>query len=255
MDVGRAFQYIADDEKWLKKLLIGMVISLVPILNFATFGYAVQVTQNVAAGMERPLPDWDRFGRYLKNGLRVILAFFIYMLPIFLFMFCFFMLIVLTAAASPNGEPPTALMVIFPLAMLCLMPFMLLLGLMFPAVFIQVARRESLLACLDFRDMWQMMTAKLDSYILIIALYFGLNMLAGFLTMPFSFAFTFFPVMGGTGSGAPELIFIFGFFLMMGAIMVVSVLARFLVFLVIAHLEGQYIRQIGGKMEDVMPDA
>ncbi len=255
MDVGRAFQYIAGDDKWLKKLLIGMVVSLVPILNFAAFGYVVQVTQNVAAGMERPLPDWDRFGRYLKNGLRVILAFFIYTLPIFLFMFCFFAFIAITAAASPNGEPPPALMVVFPLAMMCLIPFSLLLGLMFPAVFIQVARRESLLACLDFRDMWDMMTAKLDSYILIIALYFGLNMLAGFITTPFSFAFIFLPAIGGTSSGGLEWVFIFGFFLMMGAVMVISVLARFLVFLVVAHLEGQYIRQIGGKMEDVMREA
>ncbi|HID54200.1 MAG TPA: DUF4013 domain-containing protein, partial [Anaerolineae bacterium] len=86
MDVGRAFQYIADDEKWLKKLLIGMVVSLIPILSFAAFGYVVQVTQNVAAGMERPLPDWNRLGRYLKNGLRVMLVFFIYALPIVLFM-------------------------------------------------------------------------------------------------------------------------------------------------------------------------
>ncbi len=253
MDVGRAFQYIADDEKWLKKLLIGMVVSLIPILNFAAFGYAVQVTQNVAAGEERPLPDWDRTGHYLKNGLRVILAFFVYMLPVFVVMFCFFMLIVVAAATSPNGEPPPGLMVVFPLMMLCLIPYALLLNLMFPAVFIQVARRESLLACLHPQDMWQMMTAKLDSYILIIALYFGLNMLAGFLLMPLYFVFFFLgPLMG---TALPEWVVVFGFLLVMGIAMGVSVLARFLVFLVVGHLEGQYIRLIEGKSEDVMSDA
>ncbi len=246
MDVGRAFQYIADDERWLKKLLLGMVVSLVPILNLAMFGYAVQITQNVATGAARPLPDWDRLGRYLKNGLRVVLAFFAYMLPVFVAMFCLFALTVVTAAASPNGEPSPILMVLFPLTMLCILPFSLLLGLMFPAVFIQVARRESVLACLDFRDMWQMMTARLDSYILILALYFGLSMLAGFITMPLSFAFIFFPVIVGNSSSAPEWILISVFFLIMIAAIAVSLLARFLVFLVVAHLEGQYIRQIDG---------
>ncbi|HIP71561.1 MAG TPA: DUF4013 domain-containing protein [Anaerolineae bacterium] len=255
MDVGRAFQYIADDEKWLKKLLIGMVVSLIPILSFAAFGYVVQVTQNVAAGMERPLPDWNRLGRYLKNGLRVVLVLFIYALPIVLFMFCSFMIIIISVAVSPDGEPPPALMVVFPLMMLCLLPFSLLVGLMFPAVFIQVARRESLLACLQPREMWQMMTAKLDSYILIIALYFGLNMLAGFITMPFSFTFMFLPTIGGTSSGIPDWFLGVEVLLLWGGIMTVSVLARFLVFLVVAHLEGQYIRQIDGTSEDVMRDA
>jgi hypothetical protein len=37
--------------------------------------------------------------------------------------------------------------------------------------------------------------------------------------------------------------------LLWGAIAAVSVLARFLVFLVVAHLEGQYIRQIDEKSE------
>lgn len=255
MDVGRAFQYIADDEKWLKKLLIGMVVSLIPILNFAAFGYAVQVTRNVAAGMERPLPDWDRLGHYLKNGLRIVIAFFVYMLPIFFLYFCFALILAFTGAFSESGSsgPPPAVLVVFPMLMLCIMPYALLLNLMAPAFFIQVARRESIAACFQLRDIWQMITAKLDNYILIIALYFGLNMLAGFLLMPVYFVFFFLgPLMGTT---LPEGVIVFGFLLVMGVAMVVSVLARFLVFLVVGHLEGQYIRLIEGKSKGLMSDA
>lgn len=253
MDVGRAFQYIADDDKWLKKLLVGLVVSVVPILNFAAFGYAVQVTQNVAAGEVRPLPDWDRFGRYLKNGLRVAVAFFLYLLPLFFIMGCFIIFMAVTASATDSGEPPAAFMVIFPLLMLCLMPYSLLLNLMFPTIFIQVARRESLAACLNWREMWHIITAKLDSYILIIALYFGLNILASFIMFPLYFIFFFLPITAGTA--VPEWIIGLIFFLVMGIMIIASLMARFLVFLVVGHLEGQYIRQIDGETDQVPADA
>ena len=35
------------DANWLSKILVGALVSLVPILNFAAYGYAVQTTRNI----------------------------------------------------------------------------------------------------------------------------------------------------------------------------------------------------------------
>ena len=38
MDVGKSVGYVFEDQKWTNKLLIGMLVSIVPIVNFALFG-------------------------------------------------------------------------------------------------------------------------------------------------------------------------------------------------------------------------
>ena len=48
MDIGRSFTYMFDDEKWLSKILIGGIINMVPILNFASWGDMLEATENTA---------------------------------------------------------------------------------------------------------------------------------------------------------------------------------------------------------------
>jgi len=81
MDIGRGFTYAFDDEDWLKKILIGGVVTLVPILNFVGIGYALRATKNAAEGRDLPLPEWDDWGGDFVRGLLVFLAGVIYALP------------------------------------------------------------------------------------------------------------------------------------------------------------------------------
>ena len=62
MNLGRGLRFPLDDPQWLPKVLIGTLVSLVPILNVAGVGYMLDVTRNVVAGRETPLPEWDNFG-------------------------------------------------------------------------------------------------------------------------------------------------------------------------------------------------
>jgi hypothetical protein len=84
MNVERAFTYPFDDEEWLKKILIAGVISVVPIANFAGWGYALQAAKNIIQGRETPLPEWDDFGEYFVKGLLTFLALLIYAIPLLL---------------------------------------------------------------------------------------------------------------------------------------------------------------------------
>lgn len=81
MDAPRSFNYVFDDKGWLKKLFIGGVISLIPIVNLAWIGYIIELLSNVSESHEQPLPDWGDFGKKFVDGLLIAAAGFIYLLP------------------------------------------------------------------------------------------------------------------------------------------------------------------------------
>jgi hypothetical protein len=58
MDIGRSFTFVTEDEDWLRKVLIGGLISLIPIVGqLYMAGYAIQVIKNTIEGREVPLPE------------------------------------------------------------------------------------------------------------------------------------------------------------------------------------------------------
>jgi len=103
MDMGKAFTYIFDDESWITKILIGGILGIIPIVNFAVIGYMVEALRNVAQEMERPLPEWSGFGEKFVKGLMVLIIGFIYAIPIWLIMGCFWV-----AALAVGEEVGTA---------------------------------------------------------------------------------------------------------------------------------------------------
>jgi hypothetical protein len=72
MDVRQALTFIFKDEEWIKKVLLGIVISLVPIFGqFALMGYMLVIIRNVKSGDPRPLPDWSEAVQYFVEGLKM----------------------------------------------------------------------------------------------------------------------------------------------------------------------------------------
>src|SRR5512137_2558397 len=84
MDIGSSFTFMFEDENWLKKVLIGGIVALIPIVNFAAFGYIVQIIRNVRDGHPLPLPEWDQFGAYFMDGLWIFLIILVYLIPVIL---------------------------------------------------------------------------------------------------------------------------------------------------------------------------
>ena len=87
MDIAKAFTYMLEDERWVTKLGIGAVLTFfiwlllpIPIL----VGYSLAVLRNVRDGYERPLPEWDDWGRLFMDGLFIMIAQFVYTLPLLL---------------------------------------------------------------------------------------------------------------------------------------------------------------------------
>jgi len=89
MDIGRSFAYIMEDQDWVRKVLLGGVIMLIPVVGpFFAIGYMLETLRNVIAGRETPLPEIDDFGGKLVEGLKAWVIGLVYSLPLILFAIC-----------------------------------------------------------------------------------------------------------------------------------------------------------------------
>jgi hypothetical protein len=92
LDIGRAFTFFNEDPKGMNKILIGGGLAIATFLALFTvigwiplalilIGYGVQLTRNVIAGQQYPLPEWDNWGERLVDGFKGWLVGFVYSLP------------------------------------------------------------------------------------------------------------------------------------------------------------------------------
>jgi len=166
MDFGKAVSFVFEDEKWIGKILLGALITLIPIFGqLALFGYAIAVLRNVKAGDPRPLPLWENLGQYFMDGLMFWIVSFIYSIPMLIFL-CPVMLIgpivdsldnqdlagTLAAVVSICGGCPTAL-------------YGILLWLLTPVLQIYYAKTGELGACLKFREVFRYLFDNIGSIV------------------------------------------------------------------------------------------
>ncbi len=165
MDIGKSFSYIFEDDSWVNRVLVGGVVSLIPIVNLATIGYSLRTIKNVAAGEARPLPAWDEFGDYLAKGIVAAVAMLVYALPILLLV----AVTTLVSALGANGGERDALSGIVALCVTgvsCLMGlYGLFLGLWLPAATVRYAQTETFGSFFRFGEIWGFMSRRLGGYI------------------------------------------------------------------------------------------
>ncbi len=128
MDIGKAFSFVFEDEKWVSKVLLGGVLFFIPIVNLAVFGYMLKVAQNVAQGNPRPLPEWGEFGEHFIRGLHWLAIQIVYQLPTIILYALFFCVIVATGGAADSQRGGNGAGAIGALG-LCLLPLIFILAL------------------------------------------------------------------------------------------------------------------------------
>jgi hypothetical protein len=175
MDIGRSFTYMFEDQDWIKKILIGGVVNLIPIVNFAATGYFIEAIRNTAEGRELPLPEWDDFGGKFMKGLMAGIAGFVYALPLIIVLVVSFLPVVI--ADSSDSDAVTTAASICPLIGNCLLfVYMILLMLILPAAMIQYALSEQFGVFFRFGDIIAFIRANIGGYIvaLLVALVAGI---------------------------------------------------------------------------------
>lgn len=172
MDIGKAFTFIFDDDDAIKKLLIGVVVFLIPIVNFAGFGYLVQLVKNVEEGLESPLPEWDNFGGYFIDGLKVLIGLLVYSIPMLL-VGC---ALVVSSIAIQEGVNPADADTMMSIVSVCLSCFILIFALLpyifMPAIFVRFAETGELSSVFRIGELWSFIQQDIGSYAIVLLLSF-----------------------------------------------------------------------------------
>jgi hypothetical protein len=190
IDIGRALTHIREDADWLKKLGMGLLVSVVPFLSFAGVGYGQKVLKNASEGRDTPLPEWNDISALFVSGLKLLVPMFVYSLPVLLLTSVFQVIAVGAAAASESGGDAAmeAAMGGIGLVGICLygliMLYALFLSYLMPAIQIQFARtNENIGATLKLGEILQIARTNSSEYLKAFIGLIGVSFLGSLLTM------------------------------------------------------------------------
>jgi hypothetical protein len=102
IDLGRAFKAPFADTDWVKKTLMGWLWMLLGVTSPAVYGAQLEYIKSVSEGREE-LPDWSDFGNKWVKGFLLLIAGFIYFLPVIVLGFIFAIPVIIAAASGSNG--------------------------------------------------------------------------------------------------------------------------------------------------------
>lgn len=212
MEVGKSFTFFTEDAQWPEKLGLSVLISAVPVLNFAFTGFTVDLLRNVAAGQEKPLPDWSDIGDKLVRGLLLIAAYFIYALPAVV-IGCLLFVAALMPAFAVSGQGDQGLSqglaagaAALLIALLCVVGvYFLLFTLISPAIMIHYSRKGSFGSCFQLQPILKIITDNLLEYLTAFVLYLALTAAMGVVVFIVSMILGFIPCIGMFLAWVPSL--------------------------------------------------
>ena len=109
MDFGKAFSYQFQDPKWVEKILITALISLIPIFGgFYLVGWALENIHRVINGEPYPMPETD-FGGHFVRGLKWAIVQLVYSLPALVLVI---IVVVLGGVSANNNNGPVTIVLI-----------------------------------------------------------------------------------------------------------------------------------------------
>lgn len=192
MDVGKAFTYVTEDERWITKIAIGAAITLLGFLIIPMFllpGYLVQITRNVRDGMEKPLPEWDNWGQLLIDGLTIFAAQLVYTLPFWLLM-CIGAIATGAFGSLANASEEVAaagLLATFGVVGCLMVLLMIAMFFIMPAIVIQYVREEDFAACFRFGEVIAIARDNIGDIVIVAAASFGISFIVGSISTLLSF--------------------------------------------------------------------
>ena len=188
MQIGKAFSFAFEDKSWLTKLLLGSVVSIVPILNFAWTGYIVQIVKNVIDGRPEPLPEWgDDFGKRFVDGLILTVAQFIYSLPLVL-VICVtsgFMFIpaIISGGGQVSDDTINTLLAGSSLLWFCLICLLsiyaLVLAVLLPGILANFAQKRTFASCFELGQVYRTVSVHGSSYFMVVLMLIVIALAAG----------------------------------------------------------------------------
>jgi hypothetical protein len=146
MDYGRSFTYMFKQPDVWKKILIGGLLLLVPVIGWLWVGgYTLRTLRSVMTGSEN-LPEWTRWGDLATQGIYVWLGGLIYGLP--------------GAVLGRLGTPGSILSGLWSIVVIVVLP----------AALMRFAAKGDFGAFFDFNDIFTFINRNLSNYLIVVLL-------------------------------------------------------------------------------------
>jgi hypothetical protein len=179
LDIGRAFTYMFDDESWIMKIVIGGILSFIPIVNFMALGYMLEALKRAADGVEVPMPEWDDFGGKFVKGLVLFVIGLVYTIPIWVVACLVGGLAGLGGAAESDALANMASMLNACASCLYLI-WGIVVAVIMPAAYIRYAVTGEFMSAFQFGELFSFISSNIANYIVAIILAAVANFIASF---------------------------------------------------------------------------
>jgi hypothetical protein len=183
MDFAKAFAFVFEDPDWVKKVVIGGLIALIPVVGqLLVFGYMVSVARNVIRRNPQPLPEWTDLGQLLIDGLYMFIISIVYTLPIFVVM-CLVLFPTLAIGGGFSGEGE--LEAIGVIGIVCFSCFSALYGVavgwfFIPAASVRYADTGDVMSALRIGEVLALTRANPLVFLMALVIYIVASFVAGF---------------------------------------------------------------------------
>ncbi len=179
MDIAKAFTFVTEDERWVGKIGIAALITLLSFLIIPIpllVGYMVGVVRNVKDGVVNPMPEWDNWGLLFKDGLSIIVAQLVYTLPFWLLSCIAGVATVgMGSLADANEDMAAAgMFATFGLVGCLTLVFVVALFFLSPAIVIQYVRTNELGSAFRFGEVFAIAKENVGNIVLIALVTFGI---------------------------------------------------------------------------------
>lgn len=181
MDYEKAFKFVFDDKDWVKKIIIGGLLSIaafVIIPIFFVLGYYIEVEQRAAKG-NMILPEWDNWGEKLRKGFSVYVVFLVYLLPAVLLIGILVTAIIIISALSASNGPNDAAGALFAVLILFGYAFyffyILLFTVIMPVIIVQYGRTESIRDAINVKKIFNIVKENFVQILILVAFAFLAN--------------------------------------------------------------------------------
>ncbi len=190
MDYAKAITFIFEDDNWIGTLLIGGGVTLLgffffwtligPFLAYALLtGYMMQLIRDVYKDPDANLPPWENWGAKIADGLKLMVAQFIWELPLFLVMAPFFWVMIL-ATIYPDSDVLAVFAIGGYFGFLCLtFLYSVFFMIVQPAMTINLTIHDSFARAFDFAGIFRIIKTHLAEVLIIALLVYGVNYFAG----------------------------------------------------------------------------
>lgn len=182
LDVGRALSFMFEEQDWVKKLIIAIVMLFLSVFILPYFifqGYIVEIVRRVGRSQTPELPDWDDWGKYMSEGFMASIALVVYALPMILLVCC--TIFPLTILAEEGGDE-VALFAVLMMCCVMIIAFIMQFGiyLIYYAGLVRYAETGNFGAFFQFGKLLRFVRENLNNYGLALLISIGAGMIGGF---------------------------------------------------------------------------